>query len=283
MERAIAEMEKIRRAEEIYSKRKNAEDEEKKPRNIYKTLFEMLFFVNVIIIILAVQNQKYIFTEDFIKRVNEYNVNVKKKVDELFSNKSEAKKEVPKENKENIVEENKGVSGESNDVQSALVENDIVLNSEENNISIVDEEKVELSQEEQDILNVKNYSIIMPVSGVKTSGFGERESTNSKVTKYHTGVDIAAKKGEAIVSSTSGKVVQVSNSGDYGKHLKVQTDDLIVLYAHCSQIDVKEGQEIEQGQKIAEVGSTGNSTGPHLHFEIRYQDRFVNPEKILEF
>ena len=87
--------------------------------------------------------------------------------------------------------------------------------------------------------------------------------------------------GTTINSATTGKVIQVSSTGDYGKHVRVQTGDLVVLYAHCSKIDVKEGQEINQGDKIGEVGDTGNTTGPHLHFEILIHDRLVDPEKIV--
>ena len=89
--------------------------------------------------------------------------------------------------------------------------------------------------------------------------------------------------GTDIVSAISGKVILTSESGDYGKHLKIQNGDVITLYAHCSEILVKEGDEVEKGTKIAKVGSTGNSTGPHLHFEIRYQDRYVNPQEIFQF
>ena len=78
-------------------------------------------------------------------------------------------------------------------------------------------------------------------------------------------------------------MIFVSEEGDYGKHLKVQDGDIVTLYAHCSEILVKEGQSVEKGEKIAKVGSTGNSTGPHLHFEIRYQNRYVNPQEIFEF
>ena len=218
MERAIAEMEKIRRAEEIYSKRRNSNEIEKKinSKNIYKVLFEIL--------------------------VNSYNVNLKKKIEGLVtSSKVEKSKEKPKQ--ENTVTKEKSASGESNNVTSKLVENQPV--------------EKELSQEEKDIKEVKDkYSVIKPIDGVKTSGFGERESTNSKVTKYHTGIDIAANTGTVITSATEGKVIEVSSSGDYGKHFKVQIGDLIVLYAHCSKIYVKEGQEVKQGDKIAEVGST---------------------------
>ena len=181
MERAIAEMEKIRRAEEIYSRRKNGEDEQKKlsSKSIYKFLFEILLLINIVIIIVAIQNQKYIFTEEFIKQVNSYNVNIKKKFEEMLT--APSTNTVTK-NKEdgNVVNESDGISGELNDVTSALVESQQIIEKE-------------LSQEEKDILEIKeNNSIALPLSGTKTSGFGERESTNSKVTKNHTGVDIAA-------------------------------------------------------------------------------------------
>lgn len=249
MERAIAEMEKIRRAEEIYSKRRGATEEEKRVnfKNIYKFLFEGLVLLNIVIIIVAIKNQKYIFTDEFIKQINLYNINIKKKIEGFFDSSEEKKssEEIKKNNDENTVENEQGVSGESNNVTSGLVENE-------------PEEKKELSQDEKDILEIKEkYSIVLPLSnGVKTSGFGERESTNSIVTKNHTGIDLATNTGTVITSATTGKVIQVSSAGDYGKHLKIQTGDLVVLYAHCSKIYVKEGQEVNQGDKIAEVGST---------------------------
>ena len=265
MERALAEMEKIRRAEEIYSRRKNNEDNDKKTsKSVYKKMFEILFLINVIIIIVAVQNQNYIFTKDFIKQVNSYNFNIKKKFEEWLTVTQENEKiEIDKEEKK----KEEVVSGESNDVTSALVENEDV--------------QEELSEEEKDIKEIKNtYSLILPVTGVKTSGFGERTSSNSKVTKYHTGIDIGAEQGVKIKSAMDGKVIQVSSCGDYGKHIRVQNGDLVVLYAHCSKMYVSEGQEIKQGEEIGEVGATGNATGPHLHFEIKLNDRLVDPEKI---
>ena len=71
--------------------------------------------------------------------------------------------------------------------------------------------------------------------------------------------------------------------GGYGKHLKIENNGVETLYAHCSKILVKENDYVEIGQEIAKVGSTGNSTGPHLHFEIRYLDKYIDPSKILEF
>ena len=128
-----------------------------------------------------------------------------------------------------------------------------------------------------------NYDLTRPISGTVTSRFGTRESTNKKINGYHTGTDIAVNSGTEILAANSGEVILVSSEGDYGKHLKIQDGDLITLYAHCSKILVKEGQKVNKGEKIALVGSTGNSTGPHLHFEVRYQNRYVNPQEIFEF
>ncbi len=70
---------------------------------------------------------------------------------------------------------------------------------------------------------------------------------------------------------------------DIGKHLEISKGEISTLYAHCSAILVKEGQNVKQGDEIAKVGDTGNSTGPHLHFEILRQDRAINPEYIMKF
>ena len=67
-----------------------------------------------------------------------------------------------------------------------------------------------------------------------------------------------------------------------GNHLKIQINDVVIIYAHCKTLYVQQGDHVTQGQAIAEVGSTGNSTGPHLHFEIRKEDRLVDPQLILE-
>ena len=119
----------------------------------------------------------------------------------------------------------------------------------------------EKTQEQKDVEKIKNTTtFIKPIEGTISSTFGWRTPTTSTVPKYHTGVDIAAKTGTIIKSSTEGKVVLASSEGDYGKHYKIQTDDLIIIYAHCSKLYLKEGENVSQGQEIAEVGSTGNST-----------------------
>lgn len=72
-------------------------------------------------------------------------------------------------------------------------------------------------------------------------------------------------------------------SGDLGNHFTIVSDEVKTVYAHCKTIYVKEGDKITQGQEIGEVGATGNVTGPHLHFEIRMDNRYVDPDLILKF
>ena len=128
-----------------------------------------------------------------------------------------------------------------------------------------------------------NFSLIKPVEGVVSSEFGLRDVANPIVSKNHTGIDIAANTGTVIKAAMDGTVTVSSTVGEYGYHIKITNGDVSTLYAHCSKLYVKEGDVITKGQEIAEVGSTGNSTGPHLHFEIMRGDTYINPRNILEF
>ena len=98
----------------------------------------------------------------------------------------------------------------------------------------------------------------------------------------HTGMDIAAKVGTPVRASQGGRVILAKHSGPYGKHIMIQHDNGVqTLYAHNSQLYVSVGQYVEQGQLIAAVGRTGRVTGPHCHFEIRVNGRYMNPDKYI--
>ncbi|MEO1294379.1 MAG: peptidoglycan DD-metalloendopeptidase family protein, partial [Cyanobacteria bacterium J06636_16] len=117
-----------------------------------------------------------------------------------------------------------------------------------------------------------------PAQGVLTSGYGWRWG------RMHQGVDIAGPVGTPIFSAASGTVVRSGwNSGGYGNVVDIRhPDGSLTRYAHNSRLLVEEGQEVRQGQQIAEMGSTGYSTGPHLHFEIHLPDQgAVNPSAYL--
>lgn len=105
---------------------------------------------------------------------------------------------------------------------------------------------------------------IWPAKGVLTSGYGQRWG------RMHKGIDIAAPVGTPIFAAAGGEVVSAGwNSGGYGNLVKIKhNDESVTLYAHNSRILVRNGQQVKQGQQIAAMGSTGFSTGPHLHFEV---------------
>ena len=145
-----------------------------------------------------------------------------------------------------------------------------------------DKELSEQEQMEKDAKEIKSkISFIAPIQGRISSTFGWRNPTTATVPKYHTGLDIAATEGTVIKSATDGKVILVSTTGDYGKHYQIQIEDIVIVYAHCKTLYLKEGTTVKQGQQIGEVGSTGNSTGPHLHFEIRKGNEKIDPQLIL--
>ncbi len=139
------------------------------------------------------------------------------------------------------------------------------------------------TQMEKDAEYIKaNYKMKIPVSGKITSPYGKREPTEI-VSENHQGIDIGVNVGTTVVAAIEGKVSLVSKEGSYGTHVKIEKDDITTIYAHCSKILVKEGQQVKLGQKIALSGNTGNTTGPHLHFEIRRSGRTINPELILKW
>lgn len=118
-----------------------------------------------------------------------------------------------------------------------------------------------------------------PSSGRITSGFGGRSSPTEGASSNHQGIDIGASSGSSIVAAASGTVVVSTYSYSAGNYIMINHGGgVYTVYMHCSQLLASEGQQVSQGQTIAKVGSTGYSTGPHLHFGIRAGGRYVNPQ-----
>ena len=128
------------------------------------------------------------------------------------------------------------------------------------------------------VINGINVSVL-PVSGRISSRFGASSSIRSGA---HTGLDIACSAGTAIKVVAKGTVVFAQNNGAYGNLVKVDHGNGVeTWYAHCSKIYAKVGDKVKSGDVIAAVGTTGNSTGPHLHLEIRIKGVAINPQKYL--
>ena len=119
-------------------------------------------------------------------------------------------------------------------------------------------------------------SLIRPISGTITSRFGANSSIRSSA---HTGLDISAPKGTPIKAAASGTVTFSGWKGSYGYMIVISHGNGIqTYYAHCSQLYASVGETVSQGETIASVGSTGNSTGPHLHLEVRINGVAYNPQ-----
>ena len=132
------------------------------------------------------------------------------------------------------------------------------------------------------IENIENKGfgkILWPVKyGKITSKFGNRNHPVLKAVKFHRGVDIAVSIGTPVYSGIKGKVTFAGRKGNYGNLVEIEGNDGIkVRYAHLNSIDVVTGQKVSDGEKVAETGNTGMSTGPHLHYEIIIDENPVNP------
>ncbi len=115
-------------------------------------------------------------------------------------------------------------------------------------------------------------TFLRPYQGTISSRFGSRRSGN------HTGVDFCGNVGDPIIAADSGTVIFSGWSGGYGKIVKIDHNNgYISYYAHCNDLYVNEGDIVQKGDTIAALGNTGNSTGPHVHFEIHHNDAVENP------
>lgn len=133
----------------------------------------------------------------------------------------------------------------------------------------------------EEVLDTNSSAFIMPLEGEVTSLFGERIHPVFNTIKEHNGIDIDGNYGDKIKASMEGRVSKVGEDSTLGKYIKIENGIYGTLYAHCSKVIVREGQNVKQNDIIAEVGDTGLASGPHLHFEIWADGKPINPlEKI---
>ena len=173
------------------------------------------------------------------------------------------------------------------EIEPNLVINQIYLD----NVDEVNEENIKLAKEaltnslEQELEEKEKidsrtvngiYLAVTPVTGRITSRFGANESIRDHT---HKGIDIAATRGTPILATAAGTVTFAGWSSGYGYLVKIDHGNGVkTYYGHCSRLYVSAGESVEAGTEIAAVGSTGNSTGNHLHFEIRLNGEQINPQ-----
>lgn len=155
-------------------------------------------------------------------------------------------------------------------------------NIDEYNVIDIKVAKQAVSKELKKIENASVHGVYLsqkPITGVITSRFGSRESIRSYP---HNGLDIAAPYGTSIKSASKGKVIFSGDKGSYGNLIIVDCGNGVqIYYGHCSKLYAKVGDKVNAGDIIAAVGSTGNSTGNHLHFEIKVNGVSVNPQNYI--
>lgn len=123
---------------------------------------------------------------------------------------------------------------------------------------------------------------IYPTFGRISSGYGRRTHPLTGKKDYHYGIDLANKLGTPIYATADGKVSKTTRTAKMGRYIKLNHEfGFETVYGHLSKILVRKGQEVKKGQIIALMGNTGDSTGPHLHYEVHRYNRYRNPSKYL--
>jgi murein DD-endopeptidase MepM/ murein hydrolase activator NlpD len=126
---------------------------------------------------------------------------------------------------------------------------------------------------------LRHLPTMRPVlEGFISSRYGYREDPFTGRRRMHKGVDFQAPTGTPVIAPADGRVIQAGRVAGFGRVIKLDHgNDLVTVYGHLSKIHVKVGQNIERGERIGDVGSTGRSTSPHLHYEVRQSGRHVDP------
>jgi len=134
-----------------------------------------------------------------------------------------------------------------------------------------------------DLFNtMKSIPVGTPLKGKINSSFGYRKDPFKSKAGFHSGIDIDANYGQAVVATAEGVVTKASWHSSYGRTVIIKhKDNYETLYGHLSKLEVKEGQEVKVGDVIGKAGSTGRSTGTHLHYELIKDGKRVNPKNFL--
>jgi murein DD-endopeptidase MepM/ murein hydrolase activator NlpD len=135
---------------------------------------------------------------------------------------------------------------------------------------------------QNDLSRVTGNLFLYPVRGRLSSTFGSRPDPFTGVVRFHNGVDIVGRQGTTVGAAMAGSVAAIGFNANYGRYVFLQHSGYQTMYAHLNRIAVSTGQKLAQGQKIGELGNTGYSTGPHLHFSIYRGSEPVDPLRFLK-
>lgn len=233
----------------------------------------------------------FISRMDLLKKIINYDVNLLKERKTYMNVVEEKKKqlEAEQEEKEKLKID---ISGKREEVESVKKERQNTLNAVFKDLKELDRLEDKLLEESARLtkLIVANQSntdyaggeMAWPSPGYTSVGpngkYGMRKHPILKKMKMHTGIDIGVPMGKDIVAANDGKVILAGTNGGYGKCIIIDHGGKIAtLYAHNSKLLVKVGDKVKRGQVIAKCGSTGLSTGPHLHFEVRINGKHTDP------
>ncbi len=280
IDRAISADEKLRRAEEIYYRRKNSERQTSKTVNVpvsnrkyvlKKMIIQIVICLSLYCSYYVIKNFNFIFSKEVVDKTNEilsYDINVqelyykasnyienlpyfKQKEDDVGA--SIARPEENQEDTDNLQTENNITEDTENEPNATDAQNLAGASTKDEVVEVANN----LTQMQIDANDIKqNYSLMNPLVGQITSRFGKREQTEPIVSPYHVGIDIAANTGTVIIASLEGEVTASGEIGGYGNCIQIQKDDILTIYGHCSKLYVNKGDVIEKGQKIGEVGQT---------------------------
>lgn len=231
------------------------------------------FFNNIYIVKQVVEQDKIL-----LKELDENKSEVESKEKEL-----ESKKQKQEQLKGMLQNDNELVQADKSELQVLKNELEREEDDLESELEKIAEEAARL-ESEQDRVNLGQGVVISsgswPVPGKTriSSPYGYRRHPVLNIQKMHTGIDIPAPKGTSAVAIDNGTVIFSATQGSYGKTVMIKHDDgKVTLYAHNSELLVSVGQRVQKGQVVTKIGSTGRSTGPHLHFEVRINGKHTNP------
>ena len=262
----IDQKDRITRLEDLYSSQLKLNDDMKeqaqKVASVYEErLTEIKSLENTAITLIAKLNA-------------DHDVNVSVPTSRSF-NRTE---NLPEEAIGPLLSENIEDSGELEELLALIEDDEISLLMEQQ----LDEYSTLISEVENTLDFLECKPDLKPVDGRVTSGFGIRRDPVSGRRSMHKGLDIANKSGEDILASGAGVVTYSGYNGSYGKTIVVSHGyGYKTVYAHNNKNLVEVGDHVEKGQLIGEVGNTGKSTGPHVHFEIHFEGKQIDPAKVI--